>query len=220
MISRISHTDLHHEIEAGVARVLESQPGFLSPRTAASPRAAGDAIQAILSDEFESLIKPYCSQYSAQFARRAMADFAFTDVDGLYYAVDVKTHRSGTSFNMPNLTSVDRLTRFYQDDRNYFAVLTVRYAVRAEGVSVEQVHFVPIEFLSWECLTIGALGWGQIQIANASIIKVNDGYSRKEWMLQLCDTMLAFYPREIAKIETRMSRFREARQYWEGKGES
>ena len=31
-------------------------------------------------------------------------------------------------------------------------------------IQVQKVHFVPIEFLSWDCLTIGALGWGQIQI--------------------------------------------------------
>lgn len=52
-----------------------------------------------------------------------MADFAFTDVDGNYYVVDSKTHNLGTSFNMPNLTSVERLARFYEDYHNYFAVL-------------------------------------------------------------------------------------------------
>lgn len=38
-----------------------------------------------------------------------MADLAFKDPDGFYYIVDVKTHRLGTAFNMPNLTSVERL---------------------------------------------------------------------------------------------------------------
>ena len=52
-------------------------------------------------------------EFSSSFARRAMADFAFTDVDGKYYVIDVKTHNLETSFNMPNLTSVGRLSRFY-----------------------------------------------------------------------------------------------------------
>lgn len=38
-----------------------------------------------------------------------MADLAFTDKEGIYSVVDVKTHREDTRFNMPNLTSVERL---------------------------------------------------------------------------------------------------------------
>ncbi len=40
------------------------------------------------------------------FARRAMADLAFNDIDGNYYVIDVKTHPTRTKFNNPNLTSV------------------------------------------------------------------------------------------------------------------
>jgi hypothetical protein len=86
---------------------------------------------------------------------------------------------------MPNLTSVERLARFYESDKNVFAVLMVAYDVERTRVEVERVTFVPIEFLGWDCLTIGALGWGQIQIANSNVITVNPGYSRKQWMLEL-----------------------------------
>ena len=41
-----------------------------------------------------------------------MADLAFKDKVSNYCVVDVKTHREGTVFNLPNLTSVDRLARF------------------------------------------------------------------------------------------------------------
>ena len=46
-----------------------------------------------------------------------MADLAFTDKDDCYYIVEVKTHRLDTTFNMPNLTSVERMSRFYEDDK-------------------------------------------------------------------------------------------------------
>ena len=65
------------------------------------------------ADSFDAILGDWCAEYSSSFARRAMADIAFTDVDGFYYVVDVKTHRADTKFNMPNLTSVDRLSRFY-----------------------------------------------------------------------------------------------------------
>ena len=55
------------------------------------------------------------------------------------------------------------------------------------------------------------------QIANSNHITVNPGYSRRKWMLEFCDVMLEFYPKEIAKIGERVSRFEQVRTYWEKK---
>ncbi len=215
--SRIFHTDEYRAIESSIVESLNSQPDFLSARTAPSTRAVGDAIQNILSEHFQSLLGDLCVEYSPSFARRAMADLAFTDVDDLYYMVDVKTHRLDTAFNMPNLTSVRRLAHLYEDDTNYFLLLMVKYRLDGTRLVVETVHFVPIEFLAWDCLTIGALGWGQIQIANANNINILPGYSRKLWMLQLCDAMLDFYPKEIAKITDRIGYIESVKQTWQDK---
>ncbi len=144
-----------------------------------------------------------------------MADLAFTDKEGIYSVVDVKTHREETRFNMPNLTSVERLARFYECDTNVFSVMLIRYSIEEIRLTVSEVIFSPIEFLDWDCLTVGALGWGQIQIADAKEIRVREQYSRKRWMLQLCEVMMEFYPREIAKIRDRMDRFDRVKAYWE-----
>ena len=100
---------------------LNSIPDFLTSETANSPRAVGDAIERIAAEHFDTFLGEWCNEYSSDFARRAMADLAFTDRDGIYSVVDVKTHREDTRFNMPNLTSVERLTRFYESDANVFA---------------------------------------------------------------------------------------------------
>ena len=110
-----------------------------------------------------------------------------------------------------------RLSRFYEDDRNYFIILLVEYAVQDDVLEFTSVQFVPIEHLQWSCLTIGALGWGQIQIANANIIDVDRAYTRKDWMLSLCDQLDVFYPKEIAKITDRLDYFKKVRTYWENK---
>lgn len=68
-------------------------------------------------------------------------------------------------------------------------------------------------------MTIGALGWGQIQIANANFVSVNPGYSRRKWMLEFCDAMLDFYPKEISKIGERISRFEQVRAFWQAKAD-
>jgi hypothetical protein len=217
--NRIFYTDAYKNIEKKTQSLLNSHDDFLSPTTASSPRAVGDAIEEILRGSFASVLGDLCDEYSAQFARRAMADMAFKDADGHYYVVDVKTHRTDTAFSMPNLTSVERLARFYADDTNYFVVMMVNYHIEATRPHVTQVMFVPIEFLDWECLTIGALGWGQIQIANANCITISPQYPRKKWMLQLCDALLEFYPREIAKIDERTRHFNAVRDYWLAKAD-
>ena len=85
-------------------------------RTADSLRAVGDALEQLVSESFDSLVR--CAEYSSDFARRAMADLAFTDKKEFYFVVDVKTHREDTK--MPNLVSVERFTRFYASDFNVF----------------------------------------------------------------------------------------------------
>ena len=79
---------------------------------------------------------------------------------------------------MPNLTSVERLARFYESDANVFSLLMIEYSIEDTKVTASEVLFSPIEFLDWECLTVGALGWGQI--ANSNDIRVIDQYSRKK----------------------------------------
>ena len=220
MRSRLFHTDWYLAAQRKIKDFLNTQDRFLSESTVRSTRAVGDAIQDMLSRDFHSIVgEDVCTNYSSQFARRAMADMAFEDPDGAYYVVDVKTHRLSTAFNMPNLTSVERLARFYEDDGNYFVVLMVTYEIEGLRAVVEQVTFVPIEFLDWGCLTIGALGWGQIQIANSRNVQIRHGYSRKLWMIEFCDTMLEFYPKEIAKIDGRIERFRRIRDEWERRPE-
>jgi len=218
--SRLFSTDQYKAVEGRIVEFLNAQEEYLSSRTVKSPRAVGDAVQDILCENFSSILGPeLCSKCSAQFARRAMADLAFEDVDGCYYVVDVKTHRLSTRFNMPNLTSVERLARFYEDDKNYFVVLMVGYDVEGTRAAVRNVMFVPIEFLGWDCLTIGALGWGQIQIANSNFVTIDPRSSRKRWMIALCDALLEFYPREIGKINARIEHFKKIRAAWQSHAE-
>ena len=209
------------EIEKAVLDLLANQKQFLTRETINSPRAVGDAIETILEDNFEAILGNISANYSKNFARRAMADLAFEDNSGYYYVIDVKTHNLDTKFNMPNLTSVDRLARFYESDSNVFMLLMVKYQANSKQAKLEfsAVDFVPIEHLSWECLTVGALGWGQIQIANSNNIKINRGYSRKSWMIELCDYLLEFYPREIGKIKKRMNRFEKLKKTWQKKAD-
>jgi hypothetical protein len=208
------------EIEEKIKDFLNDQSDLLSVSTANSPRAVGDAIQEILEGAFENFISSEGKNFNSSFARRAMADLAFEDNCNNYYIIDVKTHRLDTKFNMPNLTSVERLSRFYEEDNNNFTLLLISYNIKNQNLVVEDVHFIPIEYLSWSCLTIGALGWGQIQIANSNNLVISEKNTRKSWMLELCDTMLEFYPKEVLKIDKRVIKFEQVKQFWLTKEEN
>ncbi len=185
-----------------------------------SPRAIGDAVQEFLSEKngIQQCI-PYdkLKDFRNGFTRRSMEDMAFHDVQNRYYAVDCKTHNLNTDFNMPNLISVQRLTNFYKNDSNVFCILVVEYEVKAQKIIYTQCHFKPIEAFDWDCLTIGALGWGQIQIANANNLIFSPVINRKEWMLQLCEQLQNFYDNEISKIGKRKQWFDDIEKFWKTK---
>lgn len=205
-------------IQNNLLKLLNSCSDFDNSHIINSPRAVGDTVQEILGNKMSDcfpvrLIK----NFNDSFARRSMADVAFMDNDDNYFVVDIKTHNRDTDFNMPNLTSVERLSRLYEDDKNFFVILLAEYKVTNGKIVFDTVRLVPIEHLMWNCLTIGALGWGQIQIANASVVNINRNQTRKEWMLKLCDVMDVFYPKEISKIEKRLTYFEKVRNFWENK---
>lgn len=207
------------DIENKIMDVINKEKTFLSELTVNSTRAIGDAIERSISIHFENIVTSYCKNYSSDFARRAMADLAFEDTNNNYYLVDVKTHNIETKFNMPNLTSVHRLSKLYYNEnykeKDYFTLLIVCYKTENLDIKALNVNLVPIENLEWNCLTLGALGWGQIQIANSRNININRNLTRKTWMLQLCDELERFYPKEIAKIQERREFFAKTKDFWE-----
>lgn len=96
-------------------------------------------------------------------------------------------------------------------------IILAEYSPNGSGIAFDNVSFFPIEHLKWDCLTIGALGWGQIQIADAKRVDIDRRQNRKDWMIDLCNRLDAFYPREIDKIKRRMDRFSQVRTFWNNK---
>ena len=214
----MSYIELLTQTEQSVLKLLrERGQNIVQGRSLQSPRAVGDAVQAFLGEQVglkQCIPTAALNTFENDFERRSMEDMAFYDNENRYYAVDCKTHNLSTAFNMPNLISVRRLANFYKNDKNYFCILIVEYQIENNHIQYKGCHFKPIEAFSWDCLTIGALGWGQIQIANANILKFNSKPNRKKWMLQLCDLLDMFYDEEIGKIGERKTWFKDIRDFW------
>jgi hypothetical protein len=58
------------------------------------------------------------------------------------------------------------------------------------------------------------LGTGQIQIKNAKIIKFNEFYSRKTWMIEFSDRLNDFYINEAKKIVGRLDKSNRLKSGW------
>ena len=179
-----------------------------------SHRTTGDKIPIVLSTEIEKILSPYVSTFSLSTSSKSIANYEFIDLEGFKYFINVITHRKETLFNMPNITSVDRLKRLYANDKNIFVVLLIDYSISKPNKNILNVRFIPIEFYSWECLTLGALGSGQIQIKRASHIVEIVENSRKEWMLEFCDKLDEFYVNEADKTVKRLKNIITLRGDW------
>lgn len=197
---------------------LNSNNVFKTARVISSPRSVGDIVQEITGECLpECFPEGVIVNFSAAFARKSMADVAFYDSSNNYFTVDIKTHNKNTNFNMPNLTSVERLAKLYEKDHKFFVILLVEYIIKEGQAVFTSARLIPIEHLEWNCLRIGALGWGQIQIANSNIININPEMTRKDWILQLCDHLEVFYPKEIKKLQNRLEYFAKIHEFWRNK---
>ncbi len=209
--------DQYKLIEDNILKFLQKNAQNIPKSIANSPRSIWDTIEQMIRENLESIIWIDIKDYNWEFERRAMADLAFSDTDWNYYIVDVKTHNLGTKFNMPNLSSVERLARFYRNDNNFFIILKVDYTVDTE-INISNIELLPIEHFDWECLTLWALWRWQLQIANANKVVINRKQARKSWMIYFCDMMVnSFYPNEISKISDRIEYFKVELDYWNNK---
>lgn len=97
-------------IQNNLLDLLNSSHDFENARIIKNPRAVGDLVQEILGENMsECFPEGTIKGFSNNLTRRAMADVIFMDYQDNYFRVDIKTHNRDTDFNMPNLTSVERL---------------------------------------------------------------------------------------------------------------
>ena len=188
------------ELAGEVLRNLqENATSIFSKYSIISSRSVGDTVQNYLGEKcFPELLKKYgIADVVNHTGGKDFADITFTHC-GIEYVVDVKTQRENTDFNMPNITSLESIGKFYADKNKVFLVLMIRYTVRNGKVEYNECFIQPIENISWKSLIISGLGNGQIQIKNANNIKFSKS-SREDWMGTLYNKQMEFYDKQINK---------------------
>ena len=93
--------------------------------------------------------------------RKAIGDFMLTDS----HAVNVKSSNVGKQNYSPNMISIKKMHEWVFEDRHDLSFVFVDYKQKDGTVEVlKQSELIPIEHISWNCLSIEAQGYGVIQM--------------------------------------------------------
>ena len=97
----------------------------------------------------------------ATTTRKAIGDFMLSPD----HAVNVKSNNVDKQNYSPNMISIKKMHEWVFEKRKDLSFLFVNYKVEAGKPKIlKEIGPIPIEQLSWDCLTIEAQGYGVVQM--------------------------------------------------------
>jgi hypothetical protein len=129
-------------------------------------------------------------------SRKAIGDFMIDE----YHPVNVKSNNLGGANYSPNIISAKKLLLWLRNPENKLSFIFVDYKLTVNGTIkvIRDSGLIPVEHLSWECLTIEAQGWGVIQMCKK--LKLNRRQDRKSFLKGLKTAYKAFMLKEHRKM--------------------
>jgi hypothetical protein len=117
-------------------------------------------------DDYRAIEIQTAQKYNAvaKGTRKSIGDFLLHD--DINKPVNVKSNNVDKNNYSPNIISARRLIRWLQQEHKELYFIFVDYKKTDEGVAyIKDSGLIPVEHLSWNCLTIEAQGWGVIQMS-------------------------------------------------------
>lgn len=121
-------------------------------------------------DAYSRIEKMMADKYEkAMTTRKAVGDFMLADD----HAVNVKSNNVAKQNYSPNMISIKKMHAWVFEDRNDLSFIFVDYEEDGDTLKIlSESDLVPIEHISWDCLSIEAQGYGVIQkVGSLKIIK-------------------------------------------------
>jgi hypothetical protein len=112
-------------------------------------------------DAYSRIEKLMADKYGKRMTtRKAVGDFMLGDD----HAVNVKSNNVAKQNYSPNMISIKKMHKWVFEDRNDLSFIFVDYEEKGGQLKVlRESDLVPIEHISWDCLSIEAQGYGVIQ---------------------------------------------------------
>lgn len=140
----------------------------------------------------------------AKETRKSIGDFMLDE----NHPVNVKSNNVAKQNYSPNIISAWKLLNWLQDDGHKLSFIFVDYEIRAsEPHILRDTGLVPVETLSWACMTIQAQGRGVIQMSGPREIILSQG--KRAFLKGLGTAYRDYVKRErtkLARVEALLTR--------------
>lgn len=112
-------------------------------------------------DAYEEIEELMAKKYDADTTtRKATGDFMLSSS----HAVNVKSNNVAKNNYSPNMISIKKMHDWVFEKKNELSFIFVDYEITKEGINIlKESELIPIEHISWDCLSIEAQGYGVIQ---------------------------------------------------------
>lgn len=121
-------------------------------------------------DAYEKIEKYIANKYKASLtSRKAIGDFMIS----ADHAVNVKSNNLAKQNYSPNIISIKKMHEWIYEQKKNLSLVFVDYEIEDGKLKISaETGLVPIEHISWDCLSIEAQGYGVIQMPKPRRIDV------------------------------------------------
>jgi len=134
--------------------------------------------------------------------RKAVGDFMLAE----NHAVNVKSNNVAKQNYSPNMISIKKMHKWVFEDRNELSFIFVDYEEKGDELNVlSESDLIPIEHISWDCLSIEAQGYGVIQRIGS--LKTVKGQTKRDFYKGFLAAYEKYRQKEHKKHENFAKRF-------------
>lgn len=154
-------------------------------------------------DAYEQIQALMAKKYGkATTTRKATGDFMLSDD----HAVNVKSNNVDKENYSPNMISIKKMHEWVFEQRKELSFLFVDYSERGGELKIlKETAPIPIEHISWDCLTIEAQGYGVIQMSGP--LKIVKTQTKRDFYRGFLAAYEKYRQKEIKKHEKFSKRF-------------
>jgi hypothetical protein len=134
--------------------------------------------------------------------RKAIGDFMLADD----HAVNVKSNNVAKQDYSPNMISIKKMHQWVFEDRKDLSFIFVDYEENGDDLTIlSETKPIPIEHISWDCLSIEAQGYGVIQ--KVRDLKTNKSQTKRDFYRGFLAAYEKYRQKEHKKHENFAKRF-------------
>lgn len=128
-------------------------------------------------DAYSKIEKIIAKKYKKNTTtRKAVGDFMLAE----NHAVNVKSNNVAKQNYSPNMISIQKMHRWVFEERKELSFIFVDYEEKGNRLEIlKESDVIPIEHISWDCLSIEAQGYGVIQ--KFSQLKIVPSQTKREF---------------------------------------